>query len=90
MATSLSTKQTRLEQLETDLYNLRVAHDFQSESPGGGRTEVRDLARMRAQLMAEIRTLKREIWAEGGMTVSEPARPGVDISRSSTNGDDYP
>ena len=87
MAT-LAVLATRIAALEDELYAMRAGHDFVSDSPDGGKTEVKNIQQARAALRAELKALKREYWARSGGQVAEPSRQGIDFQRDTTNSDD--
>jgi hypothetical protein len=78
-----------IEAIEAELSASRSSTDFSTSAPGGGGLSVSGSASRRAELRKELRSLRRRYWAANGANVAEPARPGIDQQRRTSNNDDW-
>lgn len=79
---------TYISNLEAEIGALSGAHDFESESPGGGRTAVSGTAEMIKTKIKLLSYWKAQLWKANGCPLGEPARAGVDTLRDTSNEDD--
>lgn len=78
-----------IEAIETELAATRAGGDFSTSAPGGGGMSFSGSSARRAELRKELRSLRRRYWAANGANCADPARPGVDVQRRTSNNDDW-